>query len=153
MTETNVKEQMWHERFLKIAQQIASFSKDPSTKVGCVLVRDRRIVSTGYNGFPRNISDSLDRLTDRDQKYEMTVHAEVNAITTAALHGVSTEGCSAYVTFNPCSRCAAVLINAGIDSVFIAGNSIVPDRWLQNFILASNMLAEAGVKYSVIATI
>ena len=153
MTETNVKEQMWHERFLKIAQQIASFSKVPSTKVGCVLVRDRRIVSTGYNGFPRNISDSLDRLTDRDQKYEMTVHAEVNAITTAALHGVSTEGCSAYVTFNPCSRCAAVLINAGIDSVFIAGNSIVPDRWLQNFILASNMLAEAGVKYSVIATI
>lgn len=153
MTETNVKEQMWHERFLKIAQQIASFSKDPSTKVGCVLVRDRRIVSTGYNGFPKNISDSLDRLTDRDQKYEMTVHAEVNAITTAALHGVSTEGCSAYVTFNPCSRCAAVLINAGIDSVFVAGNSIVPDRWLQNFILASNMLAEAGVKYSVISTI
>jgi len=153
MTETNVKDQMWHERFLKIAQQIASFSKDPSTKVGCVLVRDRRIVSTGYNGFPRNISDSLDRLTDRDQKYEMTVHAEVNAITTAALHGVSTEGCSAYVTFNPCSRCAAVLINAGIDSVFVAGNSIVPDRWLQNFILASNMLAEAGVKYSVISTI
>lgn len=143
----------WDERFLAIAQQIATFSKDPSTQVGCVLVRDRRIVSTGYNGFPKNISDSLERLLDRDQKYEMTVHAEVNAITTAALHGVSTEGCSAYVTFNPCSRCAAVLINAGIDAVFVDGRADIPARWLDNFILASKILAEAGVKYSVISTL
>ena len=144
------QEEKWHVRYLRLAHEVASWSKDPSTKVGCVLVKDKRVISTGYNGFPRNISDSFDRLMDREQKYEMTVHAEVNAITTAALHGVSTEGCTAYVTFNPCSRCAAVFINAGIDSVFVAGDTVIPDRWLKNFKLAAELLAEAGVKYTVI---
>lgn len=141
----NTDNALWHSRFLKLAEQIASFSKDPSTKVGCVLVRDRRIISTGYNGFPRGISDTFERLHDRERKYEMTVHAEINAVTTAALHGVSTEGSTAYVTFQPCSRCAAVLINAGIKEVFVTADSIIPDRWLDNMILAANLLKEAGI--------
>jgi dCMP deaminase len=144
------EEEKWHIRFIRLAQEVATWSKDPSTTVGCVLVKERRVISTGYNGFPKNISDSFDRLMDREQKYEITVHAEVNAITTAALHGVSTEACSAYVTFSPCSRCASVFINAGIKSVFVAGTSIIPDRWLDNFALASKLLAEAGVQYTVI---
>ena len=146
----NVDEQRWHERFIKLAHEVAEWSKDPSTKVGCVLVKNKRVISTGYNGFPKNISDSFDRLMDREQKYEMTVHAEINAITTAALHGVSTEGASAYITFNPCSRCAAVLINAGIDSVYVSTANDIPPRWLSSFILASKMLAEAGVEYHTI---
>ena len=145
-----VEEEKWHIRYLRIANEIATWSKDPSTKVGCVLVRNRRVISTGYNGFSKNISDSFDRLMDREQKYEITVHAEVNAITTAALHGVSTEGCIAYITFNPCSRCASVLINAGIEAVFVDGRADIPARWLENFILASKLLAEAGVSYSTI---
>lgn len=143
-------EEKWHIRFLRLAQEVSTWSIDPSTKVGCVLVKNKRVVSTGYNGFPKNISDSFDRLMDREQKYEITVHAEVNAVTTAALHGVSTEGCTAYITFSPCSRCASVLINAGITAVYVAGGSVIPDRWLSNFILASKLLAEAGVKYTVI---
>jgi dCMP deaminase len=143
-------EEKWHIRFLRLAQEVASWSIDPSTKVGCVLVRNRRVVSTGYNGFPKNISDNFERLMDREKKYEITVHAEVNAVTTAALHGVSTEGCNAYVTFSPCSHCAAVLINAGIQEVYVVGGSIIPDRWLSNFITASNLLAEAGVLYKVL---
>ena len=139
------EEEKWHARFLRLAKEVATWSKDPSTQVGCVLVRDRRVISTGYNGFPRGISDSFDRLMDREQKYEITVHAEVNAVTTAALHGVTTEGCAAYVTFSPCSRCASVLINAGIKEVYVTAGEIAPDRWLQNFILASRILAEAGV--------
>lgn len=146
----NINDEKWHIRFLRLASEVATWSKDPSTSVGCVLVKERRVISTGYNGFPKNLSDSFDRLSNREQKYEMTVHAEVNAVTTAALHGVSTENCSAYVTFSPCSRCAAVLINAGITAVYVSGGSIIPDRWLENFILASNMLAEAGVHYQVI---
>jgi dCMP deaminase len=146
----NTNDEKWHIRFLRLAEEVATWSKDPSTVVGCVLVRDRRVISTGYNGFPKNLSDSFDRLMDREQKYEMTVHAEVNAVTTAALHGVSTENCSAYVTFSPCSRCAAVLINAGITAVYVSGGSMIPDRWIENFILASKMLAEAGVHYQVI---
>jgi len=140
----------WDQRFMKIALEVSSWSKDPSTKVGCVLVRDKKIISTGYNGLPKNLSDSLDRLMNREEKYEITVHAEVNAVTTAALHGVSTEGCVAYVTFNPCSRCAAVLINAGIQSVYSYASAEIPDRWLTNFILASKILAEAGVHYETI---
>lgn len=145
-----IEEKRWHQRFMRLAREVSTWSKDPSTKVGCVLVKNKKVISTGYNGFPKNISDDLNRLVDREQKYEITVHAEVNAVTTAALHGVSTEGSTAYVTFNPCSRCAAVLINAGIDSVFVDAGSDIPERWLKNFILASTLLAEAGVEYEVI---
>jgi dCMP deaminase len=140
----------WDARFMRLALEVASWSKDPSTKVGCVLVKDKKVVSTGYNGFPKNLSDNLERLVNREEKYEITVHAEVNAVTTAALHGVSTEGCSAYVTFNPCSRCAAVLINAGINTVYSYAGAKIPERWLVNFILASKILAEAGVEYKTI---
>jgi len=143
-------EEKWHIRFLRLAKEVSKWSIDPSTKVGCILVRNKRVISTGYNGFPKNISDNFDRLLDREKKYEITVHAEVNAVTTAALHGVITEGCSAYLTFNPCSSCAAVLINAGISAVYVIGGQIMPDRWLNNFITASNLLAEAGVEQKVI---
>jgi dCMP deaminase len=144
------QEEKWHIRFLRLAAEVSTWSIDPSTKVGCVLVKNKRVISTGYNGFPKNISDSFDRLMDREQKYEITVHAEVNAVTTAALHGVSTENCTAYVTFSPCSRCASVLVNAGVTAVYVAGGSVIPDRWLDNFILASKILAEARVKYKVV---
>lgn len=140
----------WHQRFMLLAREVAEWSKDPSTKVGCILVRDKKVISTGYNGFPKNISDDLDRLIDREQKYEITVHAEVNAVTTAALHGVSTEGATAYVTFNPCSRCSAVLINAGIAQVYVDAAAEIPPRWLENFILASRILKEAEVELQTI---
>lgn len=140
----------WHIRFLQFATLVASWSKDPSTKVGCVLVKNRRVISTGYNGFPKGISDDLSRLNDREKKYEITVHAEVNSITNAALHGVSTDGASAYVTFSPCSRCASVLINAGIKEVYVASGQDVPERWLDNFTLARTILAEAGVLYHLL---
>ena len=146
----NTEEHKWHQRFTLLARQVASWSKYPSTQVGCVLTNKKKVLSVGYNGFPKNISDDLNRLIDREQKYEITVHAEVNAVTTAALHGVSTEGANAYITFNPCSRCAAVLINAGINAIYVDGGAQIPERWLPNFILASKLLEEAGVHYSTI---
>ena len=149
----NSEEYKWHQRFTLLARQVASWSKDPSTQVGCVLANKKKVLSVGYNGFPKNISDDLNRLIDREKNYEITVHAEVNAVTTAALHGVSTEGASAYITFSPCSRCAAVLINAGITAVYVDGASEVPTRWLENFILAGKILAEAGVEYHTIDSV
>lgn len=146
----NQEEYKWHQRFILLARQVATWSKDPSTQVGCVLANKKKVLSVGYNGFPKNISDDLNILIDREKKYEITVHAEVNAVTTAALHGVSTEGANAYITFSPCSRCAAVLINAGISAIYVDAASEIPDRWLQNFILASKILAEAGVEYQTI---
>ena len=145
-----LKQGKWDVRFLKLAHEVASWSKDPSTKVGCVLVKGKKVISVGYNGLPMGIEDSIERLTDRELKYEMTVHAEVNAVTTAALHGVSTSGCTAYVTFHPCSRCAAVLINAGISTVVVSAADVIPDRWLENFRLAAELLNEAGIGHEII---
>jgi len=135
---------------MRMAHEVASWSKDPSTKVGCVLVKDRKIISMGYNGFPRLIEDDLNRLIDREVKYEMTVHAEQNAVITAALHGISTAGSTAYVTFSPCSRCAAVLINAGISTVVVSAADDIPSRWLKNFQLAAELLNEAGIGHEII---
>ena len=104
----------------------------------------------GYNGFPRLIEDDLNRLIDREVKYEMTVHAEQNAVITAALHGISTAGSTAYVTFGPCSRCAAVLINAGISTVVVSAADDIPSRWLKNFQLAAELLNEAGIGHEII---
>jgi dCMP deaminase len=145
------QEEKWHIRFLRLAQEVSSWSIDPSTKVGCVLVKNKRVISTGYNGFPKNISDSFDRLMDREQKYEITVHAEVNAVTTAALHGVNTEGCFAYLTMLPCSRCSSVLINAGVNKIYVSGKTEIPPRWIENFKLASELLSEASVELKIIS--
>ena len=140
----------WDVRFLKLAHEVASWSKDPSTKVGCVLVKDKKVVSLGYNGLPAGVEDSLERLSNREIKYEITVHAEVNAVTTAALHGVSTNGATAYVTFHPCSRCAAVLINAGISTVVVSAHTVDADRWLDSFRLAASLLNEAGIGHEIV---
>ena len=146
----SLKQNCWDVRFMRMAHEVASWSKDPSTKVGCVLVKDRKIISMGYNGFPRLIEDDLNRLIDREVKYEMTVHAEQNAVITAALHGISTAGSTAYVTFSPCSRCAAVLINAGISTVVVSAAEDIPSRWLKNFQLAAELLNEAGIGHEII---
>ena len=120
----------WDIRFLKLATHISEWSKDPSTKVGCVVVGpDREIRSTGFNGFPRGIQDSDDRLTNRDLKYPLICHAEENAIMHAARIGLALKGCTAYVTWPPCTRCARSLIQAGVSEIVIPSGLEIPDRW------------------------
>lgn len=135
----------WDSRFLALAEHIGSWSKDPSTQVGCVIVRpDRTIASVGYNGLPRHVHDSPTRLNDRVTKYAMVVHAEPNAILAAREH---LNGFTAYTyPFPPCSNCAAILIQAGIRRV------VAPDataelraRWGASLDLAEEMLSEAAV--------
>ena len=141
----------WDVRFLELADHISSWSKDPSTKVGCVVVgADREIRSTGFNGFPRGIDDSLERLTDREQKYPLICHAEENAIMHAARIGVSLKDCTAYVTWPPCTRCARSLILAGIVEVGYTGTHNIPERWQEDFIRSTNMMKEAGIKLRTI---
>ena len=136
----------WDIRFLELAKHIAGWSKDPSTKVGCIVVgEDREIRSTGFNGFPRGISDDNDRLTDREKKYPLICHAEENAIMHAARIGVSLKGSTAYVTWPPCSRCARSLIQAGIKEVVYSTGEEVPERWLEDFNISTSMLKEANV--------
>jgi dCMP deaminase len=136
----------WDKRFLRIAEEVRLWSKDPGTKVGCVLVNDRRILSTGYNGFPSTISDDLERYIDREYKLSVTVHAEANAILNAAKNGTKVEGSTLYVTFPPCSQCASAVIQAGVAKVVCPDPASAPERWRSNFIAANNLFYEAGVK-------
>lgn len=139
----------WDQRFLTLANHIAYWSKDPSTQVGAVAVRDRRVLATGYNGFPRGISDLSDRLTDRDEKLLRTVHAEANIIAQAARNGVSLEGSSIYVwPFLPCSNCCTLIIQSGISRV-IAPDFTIPERWKTSFEMSISMFKEAGVELSL----
>lgn len=136
----------WDRRFIDLALHISGWSKDPSTKVGCVVVgEDREIRSTGFNGFPRGIDDSMERLEDRELKYPLICHAEENAIMHAARIGISLKDCTAYVTWPPCTRCARSLIQAGVVEVVYPGNIEIPDRWIEDFERSNSMMKEAGV--------
>lgn len=136
----------WDIRFIELARHISGWSKDPSTKVGCVVVgEDREIRSTGFNGFPRGIDDDAERLADREKKYPLICHAEENAIMHAARIGVSLKDSTAYVTWPPCSRCARSLIQAGIREVVYSSSEEIPERWLEDFEISTGMLAEANV--------
>jgi dCMP deaminase len=136
----------WDRRFINLARHIAEWSKDPSTKVGCVVVGpDREIRSTGFNGFPRGIEDTAERLEDRAQKYPLICHAEENAIMHAARIGMELKGCSAYVTWPPCTRCARSLVQAGVHEVVYPDGLEIPERWREDFDMSMSMLAEAGV--------
>lgn len=135
----------WDRRFLELAAHIATWSKDPSTKVGYVIIGpDREIRSTGFNGFPRGVQDDA-RLTDRDAKYPLMCHAEENAVMHAARIGMALKGCTAYGTWPPCARCARFLIQAGISKVVYPENLEIPERWADEFSAGASLLAEAGV--------
>lgn len=137
-------------------------SKDPSTKVGAVIVGpDREIRSTGFNGFPRGIADTDERLNDRDIKLSLVVHAEMNAILNAARIGVSLKGCTLYLTATddsgavwggaPCTRCAVEIIQSGITEIVSRPFKLVPSRWEESVKTARMLLEEAGILYREIA--
>jgi dCMP deaminase len=115
--------------------------------VGAVIVDDqRRIISTGYNGFPRGVADLPERYADRTVKYEMIVHGEVNAILFATQ---SLQNTTLYTwPFMPCSRCAAIVIQSGIRRV-VAPYCPNP-RWSDSFVMTQSMFAEAGVELIIL---
>ena len=79
----------WDYRFLKIAKEVGTWSKDPSTQVGAIAVNDKRIIATGYNGFPKGIKDTDELLSDRQAKLKLMVHAEMNMIYNATIKMLS----------------------------------------------------------------
>lgn len=136
----------WDERFIELARGVAAWSKDPSTKVGAVIVRpDRTVASVGFNGFARGVDDTEERLNDRALKYPLTIHAETNAILNAH---EKLNGCTLYVTpLLPCHACAGLIIQSGISKV-VAECGIVnnPDLWHSSFAVAKKQFEEAGVE-------
>ncbi len=136
----------WDARFLALAAHIAGWSKHRTTKVGCVVVDDdRRIRATGYNGFPRGVADLPERLADRPTKLLLSVHAEANAVATAARSGTSLAGCTAYITHPPCAACAALLTQAGIVRVVFQGR--LREDWADSEAAARLTMDEAGVAW------
>ena len=113
----------WDTYFIEMAKLVSTKSKDGSTKVGCVLVGpDKQVLTTGFNGFPRGVCESVDGVPERHErpaKYGWTEHAERNAIFNAARHGISTRGAVAYLNYAPypCEQCMRALIQAGIREI------------------------------------
>lgn len=131
---------------MRLAKEVASWSKDPSTRVGAVAIGQKgQVLSQGYNGFPRGIEDKSERMENRDWKYLLIVHAEMNAIYNATYNGVSLDGSTMYVSGLPCcSECAKGIIQVGVSEVVMDGDPKNP-RWKQSCDLALSMFKEAGI--------
>jgi len=132
----------WDTRFIDLAKLVASWSKDPSTQVGAVIVdKDKRIVSTSFNGFPQGVDDES---TEREIKLLRTIHAEENALLFARR---DVTGMTVYVTRPPCARCAAKLIQSGVSRVVYPLPPIdFIERW-------GNEMREAQAMFSQVGTV
>lgn len=131
----------WDARLLRLAKEISTYSKDPSTQVGAVIAKGNEIISTGYNGLPRLLRDDKSRLANRERKYREIIHAEINALIFARGRQ---KKCTLYTwPFICCSPCASIMIQAGIHR-FVAPYS-TNERWLADFKLTEENIGEAGL--------
>lgn len=128
----------WDRRYLKLAEMVAGWSKDPRKKCGAVIVQDRKVIGLGYNGFPKNVKDTKARLSDQVLKLKIIVHAEVNAIIAA-----EGKGNRIYVWPQlPCGQCMGHIIQAGIQTVVT--RPLSPDtKWDQDLVV--EVAKEAGI--------
>ena len=134
----------WNQRYFKLARHVAEWSKDPSTRVGCVIVSaSNEIRSVGYNGFPRKVEDAPERLS-RPEKYSWIEHAERNAIYAAARAGVPLDGCKMYTDWFPCVECARAIVQVGIRELFCREPDWTNAQWGESFRVSRSMLEEAG---------
>lgn len=144
----------WSKRYLGLAAEIASWSKDPRRKIGAVIVgKNGEILSQGYNGFARDVNDDEKRYNDRETKHMFVVHAEMNAILNAARNGTRISGSTMYVYgLPPCCDCAKAIIQSGIRKLIIQPLNMedVSPNWAKSFEASSTMLKEAKVKYIVV---
>lgn len=144
----------WDVRFLKLAREVSTWSKDPAKKIGAVIVNDDRLVlSTGYNGFPKGIRDTERRLNNRDLKLELVVHAEMNAIYNATRNGIALNDATLYCWGLPiCSRCALGIISAGVKRVVMiqTEESALSVRWSNEAAMAISYFDECGIETAFI---
>jgi dCMP deaminase len=133
----------WDKRFLDLAEHVSSWSKDPSTKVGAVIVnQDKQVLSLGYNGFPRGVEDLEERYKDRPTKYLYVAHAERNALDNAF---TDTRGATLYTTLCPCNECSKSIIQKGIKRV-VTNQMLDKDQSVRmNFEVSLAMFKESGV--------
>jgi dCMP deaminase len=143
----------WHNRYLDLAKSISSWSKDPNTKVGAVIIGDKgQILSQGYNGFPRGILDTEERLNEREIKLSFIVHAEMNAIYNATYSGICLDNSTLYVYGLPiCSECAKGIIQVGISKIVIPSEFVeLRKEWTESWYRSNKMFNEANIKVEIL---
>lgn len=145
----------WTQYFMSMSYFVAMKSKDPSTKIGAVVVGpDNEVRSTGYNGLPRGVNDNVPERDTRPTKYFYYEHAERNAILNAARMGISTDGCVMYTPGLPCADCCRAIIQSGITKVVIdwrwdmeARKDVESNKkWLESCSYSKQMFQESGVE-------
>lgn len=138
----------WDYRFIALSNVIASWSKDPSTKTGAVIVRpDKTIASVGFNGFPKGCWDAGKLYENRDVKYARIVHAEMNAILLAKEPLAGYTMYTSWTGWGPsCDRCSAHIIQSGITRVVHRRDPSMEDRWKDSIQMGLDMYKEAGVE-------
>lgn len=143
----------WDTRYLDLAENVSSWSKDPSRKIGAVAVGSKgQILSQGYNGFPRGIDDSIERYNDKETKYRYVVHAEMNVVYNATYNGISLDGATLYVTGLPvCSECAKGIIQTGVKRVVMRSTDVSEksEKWFVSFATTAKMFNEAGIEWEL----
>jgi dCMP deaminase len=142
----------WDNYFIEVCKVISTKSKDPSTKVGCVIVGpDNEIRSTGWNGFPRNVIDNFERYENREFKYQLVAHAELNAICNAARVGTPLNNCKLYTyPLFVCNECAKAIIQVGIKEVIMVNNSKTLPIWIEKSVTTKLMFSEANIRWRIL---
>jgi dCMP deaminase len=149
----------WDELFMRHVYLIASKSKDPRTRIGAVLVREKRIISEGYNGICQGVVDNLPDRSERPEKYFFYEHAERNSVYGCAKFGISTQGTTLYTPGIPCYDCARAVIQAGIVEIKLHSQwaeyekQIYREKWEEGFKRSYQMLKEAGVKVDYVNSV
>jgi len=138
----------WELRYMKLAQEVSTWSKDPSSKIGAIAIGSKgQVLAQGYNGFPRGVKDTKERLSIREKKLKYTIHAEMNCIFNATFNGVSLDNSTMFVYgLPPCSDCAKGITQVGVHTVFM-NTILVPDRWKESWELTKEIFSEGGVKW------
>jgi dCMP deaminase len=138
----------WDERFLRLAAEVATWSKDKSAGVGAIIIGyNNRILSTGYNGFPRGVNDDIEERHERPAKYFWTIHAEANAILNCdePLRGSTLYLSSAPYVIPPCAGCAGMIKQKGIVRVVYRKPGTIPEQWITSCAIAETIFKEGGI--------
>lgn len=138
----------WDDYFFSLLPLIAQKSKDPNTKIGCIIIGEgHEIKTTGYNSFPRGLNDNVPARSKRPEKYNWIIHAEQNAICNASRNGVSLLNSIMYLHGLPCMSCACSIVQAGIKEIVYKGSEVsTSKKYIKEVKKSQTLLKECGVK-------
>lgn len=139
----------WDSWFMRHVYLAASKSKDPRTKIGAVLVKDRNIIANGFNGFPSKVNDTEERYNNKELKYQFICHGEANAVIQCAKIGNSSLGSTLYTQGIPCDSCCKIIIQGGVSEIVVHKqwpNLTHSSKWVDSVAISSIMIEESGIK-------